>query len=122
MKEPFDQYEALLHIEKLMDVYHIIRTNTHHKNKLLVFELFFSCNLFSIYEVLKQKKYRHQLYHVFLIHEPKYRIIMSEVMSDKIVNHLVSKYILFPLIEPKLIPMNVATRPLKGDESGDLLC
>ena len=118
MKEQFDQYEALLHIEKLMDVYHIIRTNTHHKNKLLVFELFFSCNLFSIYEVLKQKKYRHQLYHVFLIHEPKYRIIMSEVMSDKIVNHLVSKYILFPLIEPKLIPMNVATRPLKGTKAG----
>lgn len=118
MKNQFDFYQNLLDIEKIMDVYHTIRLNSKHKDKIFVFELFFSCNLFSIYEVLKSKKYRHGKYNIFLLKAPKYRVIMSEQMSDKIVNHLVSKYVLFPILEPRLIPMNVATREGIGTEKG----
>lgn len=118
MKNPLDNYDNLVSIERIMDVYHIIRLNSEHKDKIFLFELFFSCNIFSIYEMLKNKSFRHQKYHVFLVKEPKYRVIMSEVMTDKIINHLISKYVLFPLIEPKLIPMNVATRAGKGTKMG----
>ena len=39
---------------------------------------------------------------------------MSENIQDKLVNHLVSKYILLPALESKLIDTNVATRLGKG--------
>ena len=118
MKSQFDCYENLLDINRILDVYHTIRLNSKHKDKIFLFELFFSCNIFSIYEILKNKKYHHNNYNIFLLKEPKYRVIMSEQMSDKIINHLISKYVLFPILEPKLIPMNVATRPGKGTEKG----
>lgn len=118
MKNQFDNYDNLLDIERIMDVYHTIRINTKNKNKLLVYEMFFSCNLFSIYETLKNKCYRHGKYNIFLLKMPKYRVIMSEQMSDKIIDHLISKYVLYPILEPKLIPMNVATRSGMGTEKG----
>ena len=58
------------------------------------------------------------VYDVFLVHEPKYRIIMSEMMSDNIINHLVSHYVLDPGITPHLIPQNVATRIGMGTKEG----
>ena len=67
------------------------------------FELAFCCNLTTILEKLENKTYQHQSYQLFLISIPKYRIIMSETIPDKIVNHLISKYILLPSLIPKLI-------------------
>lgn len=43
---------------------------------------------------------------------------MSENMKDKIVNHLISKYVLIPVLTPKLIDMNVATRTGMGNKMG----
>lgn len=118
MNNQFDNYDNLVDISRIIDVFHTIRLNTKHKDKILVFELFFSCNIFKIYQILKNKSYFHGRYNVFLLRDPKYRIIMSEQMTDKIVNHLISKYILYPSLEPKLIPMNVATRPGMGTSKG----
>ncbi len=112
------KYEDLIDIEKIINMYKIIRANTKNKGKLHKFELFYSSNIISILNVLKYQKYTHSNYNVFLVHEPKYRIIMSEIMSDKIVNHLVSHYVLDPGITPHLIPQNVATRKGKGTKEG----
>lgn len=43
---------------------------------------------------------------------------MSEIMSDKVVNHIVSHYVLDPGITPHLIPQNVATRKGMGSKEG----
>lgn len=118
MKNKALSYEEVVTIENLTNVYNTVRKNTKHKDKILIFELFFSCNIMSIYNTLKDEAYHHQKYHIFIIKEPKYRLIMSETMPDKIVNHLVSTYFLFPLIDPLLLPMNVATRPLMGSSKG----
>ncbi len=118
MKRKTLDYDKVVTIENLMDVYKIVRNNTRHKEKIFVFELFFSCNIISIYNRLKSEEYSHGRYNIFIIKEPKYRLIMSECMPDKIVNHLVSTYFLFPLIDPLLLPMNVATRPLMGSSKG----
>ncbi len=112
------KYEDLVDIDKIREMYSIIRLNTKNKGKLHKFELFYSSNIISILTVLKNKCYKHSNYNVFLVHEPKYRIIMSEIMSDKIVNHLISKYVLAPGINPHLIPQNVATRVGKGTKEG----
>lgn len=112
------KYDDIVDIDKIREMYHIIRTNTKNRGKLHKFELFYSSNIISILEALRSKCYKHSKYNVFLVHEPKYRIIMSEIMSDKVVNHLISKYILAPGIIPHLIPQNVATREGKGTKEG----
>lgn len=53
-------------------------------------------------------------FHIFYIKDPKERRIVSLNMYDKLINHLVSKYILYPSIVPCLIDSNCASRPNKG--------
>lgn len=110
-------YEDILSLDKLIDVYKNICLTTEHKAKLITFELNFSCNMIDILQSLEQYKYHHDRYSLFLISEPKHRLIMSEKIKDKIVNHLVSKYVLLPTLSPKLIDMNVATRKDKGTKA-----
>lgn len=111
-------YDELVDIDKIREMYQVIRLNTKNRGKLHKFELFYSSNIISILTALKRKAYKHSNYNVFLVHEPKYRIIMSEIMSDKVVNHLISKYVLTPGIYPHLIAQNVATREGKGTKEG----
>ena len=116
--QPPIKYDELVDIDKIIAMYKIIRANTKNRGKLHKFELFYSSNIISILNVLKYHKYEHSHYNVFLVQEPKYRIIMSEIMSDKVVNHLVSHYCLDPGITPHLIPQNVATRKGMGTKEG----
>lgn len=112
------KYDDLVDIDKIREMYQIIRTKTENKGKLHKFELFYSSNIISILAILKRKNYSHGRYNIFLVNEPKYRIIMSEMMSDKIINHLISKYVFAPGIFPHLIEQNVATREKKGTKEG----
>ncbi len=111
-------YNDILDIDKIIYQYHKIRTKTKHKRKIINFDLYKSSNLLNILNILKNKKYKHDKYNIFIISEPKYRIIMSENLNDKIINHLISEYVLIPLIEPKLINSNIATRKNKGTSYG----
>jgi len=108
------KYDDLLDIDRIKLMYFLIRKHTRNKGKLFKFEMFFSSNVTNVYNLLSSRAYKHGNYNVFLITKPKSRIIMSECMVDKVVNHLISKYVLFPLIEPQLIDTNVATRKHKG--------
>jgi len=108
------KYDDVITFEHIKDAYNVLRKNTKHRQKLLRFEMFYFSNLFAILITLKNRSYVHGKYNLFLIREPKYRLIMSEGLSDKIVNHLVSKYALQPTIFPLLVSSNVATRKSKG--------
>ncbi len=112
------KYSEILDIYKIKRIYYQIKINSKHKNKLVKFDLFLTSNLVTILVVLKNKTYLHGKYNIFLITDPKYRVIMSENISDKIVNHLVSNYLLFPVLEPKMISTNIATRVGKGTKAG----
>jgi len=111
-------YEDLCDIDKLELYYKKVRLCSKHRRKILNFETYYMINIAQIYNVLLEHKYIHSSYNIFLIKEPKYRIIMSEIISDKIINHLLSEEVLLPILEPKLIPMNVATRKKKGIKLG----
>ena len=111
-------YNDIVSINKIKDVYDGIYKNTCHKAKLVRFELTKTSNIVKIYNTLNNKHYNHLKYNIFIIREPKYRIIMSELMYDKIVNHLISKYVLIPTLSRKLIEQNVATRTGKGSKEG----
>lgn len=111
-------YDYILDIKKIEDSYNIVKKNTCHKAKINKWELFYTSNCVSILDKLINRNYQHKEYNIFIISEPKIRVIMSEQLSDKIINHLLSKYVYFPLLEPKLIEMNVASRTNKGSKAG----
>jgi len=112
------KYSDIVSLDRIINVYQNIRLTTCHRDKLVKFELYYTSNLINIYEKIKNKTYKHGRYNLFLISIPKHRIIMSENMNDKVVNHLISKYVLAPTLLPKLIEMNVATRKDKGTKMG----
>ena len=60
-------------------------------------------------------------FRLFLIFEPKERLVMSQAISDKIINHFVDNYYLIPYLDKKLIDSNVATRKGKGSKYADKL-
>lgn len=67
-----------------------------------------------IKDVLLSKKYVPGKYNIFIIREPKIRVIMSQSIKDKVINHLVAKYILINAFDDVLIEENCATRIKKG--------
>ena len=103
--------------KNINEAYRIIRKNTIHRKKLTVFEMYYLSNIFNIKNNLYNNTYTHQSYNIFLVQEPKYRIIMSEKLYDKIINHLISKFVLKPCIDKVLISSNVATREDKGTKA-----
>ena len=111
-------YNEILDFDKILKQYYNIRSKTKNRQKICKYEVYLGSNILNIYNILKAKKYVHSKYNIFIIREPKYRIIMSEKLNDKIVNHLISNYVLIPLIEPLLIDSNVATRKNKGTAYG----
>lgn len=58
------------------------------------------------------------VYNKFIIYEPKERLIVSQNIQDKIVNHLVARHILYPAILPCLLDVNVASRKNMGTSKG----
>ena len=122
MKKSYLKYDVLVDYEKVLSSYKDVVRNTEHKEKLFKYNLFLSSNLIEIYNDLKNKKYHHGKYNIFLIKDPKYRVIMSENLNDKIVNQMVSEHILKPVLEPRLIDSNNATRKDMGSKHAFNLC
>ena len=113
MKRVNNLYKNIYSISNIIYMYKKIRKNIRNKKEIFEFEKKLNSNINEIANTLYSKKYVFSKYKIFLISEPKYRLIMSENIKDKLVNHLVSKYILGSL-EKSLIDTNVSTRKHKG--------
>ena len=108
-------YDDILDIKKITLMYDkVIRVNTKNKNRLEKFEYNYISNISLIKEILERRDYNPGKYNIFIIREPKVRLIMSQNIVDKVINHLVSKYILVKCFENSLTDCNVATRENKG--------
>lgn len=107
-------YDEMLKYEHAKSMFYKIKRNCKNKQAIYEYNLYLNSNLYRILELLYLHKYKFSRYRIFMIRDPKFRIIMSENISDKLVNHLVSKYILLRCLESKLIDTNVATRINKG--------
>ena len=116
MKRKNNLYESLLTYDKIYDAFKIVSKNYNDKNRIMNFSFSLNTNLLYILNLLKENKYQFGKYNIFLIKRPKYRIVMSQNISDKIVNHLLSKFILIPYLDKSLIDTTVATRKNKGSK------
>lgn len=117
MKRYNDLYKQIT-LKYIMDIYNKqVRVNTKNKIKIYKFEEYYSANMLRVFNSIKDPNYKIQGYNIFLIKEPKYRIIMSLKLQDKIINHVFAN-ILIKVLEPSLIDTNIATRKEKGTHYG----
>ena len=107
-------YNRLFDIDFILNTYNIIKKNTKNKNKLEKFEENLSINLIDIKDKIGKNIDK---YNLFMIYEPKQRLILSLNLKDKIINHMVGN-ILFNVLEKSLIDSNVAVRVNKGTSYG----
>ena len=115
MKRRNNLYDSMIDYEKIKKIYDKVRITTKNKKEVIRFSLNLNENLMDILTKLYKGKYVFNKYRIFLIREPKYRLIMSECIEDKIVNHLFSNELIKSL-ERSLIDNNVATRKNKGSK------
>lgn len=118
MKRKRDLYKDMCNIDHITKVYYHIEKNCKNKNKIYKWESIKDVLIAKIYHDLRNENYKCGGYHKFVIYEPKRRVIQSQEMYDKVINHLVSEYILLPSIVSCLIDSNVASRRGKGTSYG----
>ena len=95
-----------------------VKIHTKNKGKVYRFDRFKMENLTRIYDMLSNNEYKNFKYNIFLIKKPKYRIVMSLDITDKIINHYITRYILMPKLKRCLDDRNVATRKNLGRDYG----
>lgn len=101
----------------MIDFYdNTLRKTVKNKDKLIRFEMHKSEYLRYIVDVLNGDKPLVHYYNIFIIFEPKPRLIMSLNMTDKVVNHYFTTKCLIPILDKKLDDRNVATRVGKGTD------
>ncbi len=106
-------------IENLLKLYDLeISKNVRNKKRLMQFERHKMENIISIQKDIDNIDYKIKHYNIFLIFEPKSRVIMSMNIHDKMINHFFTRNVLMPKLEKYLDLRNVATRKNMGTDYG----
>lgn len=103
----------------IIDIYeNEVAKNTKNKRKVYQFEKNKMQNIEYIYQTLQNENYNGGRYNIFLVKHPKYRVVMSLNMRDKVINHYFTRHILMPKLTKYLDERNVATRKGMGTQAG----
>ena len=118
MKRKGNLYKKLLDMENIEKAFNEVIAHTKNKQKVQNYKEFKCVYISRIYNVLLNREYEVGPYNVFTIYEPKKRRRVSQNLHDKVINHLVSREILYPTLMPCLIKENVASIKIKGTSFG----
>ncbi len=118
MKRYSNLYKNICNIENIDVAFKEVRRNTRNERRVYNMKQYKAYYINTVYNILNTHSYQVGEYNKFIIHEPKERIIVSQNVIDKIINHLVARYILYPAILPCLIDANVASRKGLGTSAG----
>ena len=110
MKRKSFNLDSIFTYENVEWAYHNVCKNCRSISKKTKFSYFSNSNIFDIYNKLNNFNYTFSKYKIFIIKDPKYRVIMSDTIYDKIVNYVIAYKILLPALSLSLIDQNVATR------------
>lgn len=106
-----------LNVSNLLNIYeNEISKNVKNKKKLYDFEINKMQYIEDIIKMLKNGLVGHNHYNIFLIYEPKCRLVMSLSVKDKVINHFVTRYVLEKKLIKYLNDRNVATRKGMGTD------
>ena len=111
-------YKNICEMENIKSAYNEVCRNTKNKRRVENLREYKSIYISRIHSILENKNYVVGPYNLFTIYEPKERLIVSQNVQDKIINHLVSRFILYPAILPCLLDANVASRKNMGTRKG----
>ena len=115
MKKIVDNiYDKYITFENVYKIWNVVKKTCKNKKAVYLFSKNKVANIENIVKCLKNITYKPMPFRLFLIYEPKERLVMSQCITDKIVNHFVANYYLLLYLENKLIDSNVATRKNKG--------
>ena len=103
-----------VNIIDLDNVYKDIIKNVKNKRRIYEFEKYKLEYLTLCANIINEGNYKGGYYNIFIIYEPKLRVIMSQKLLDKIINHYITRTILIPKLDKFLLDENTATRINKG--------
>ena len=118
MKRKSNLYNEICKFDNIESAYNEVCKNTKNEKKVANLKEYKAIYISRIYDILVNKNYVVGPYNKFIIYEPKRREIVSQNVQDKIINHLVARYILYPAILPCLLDVNVASRKGLGTSAG----
>lgn len=118
MKRKNNLYLNICKFENILSSFNEVRKNTKNKRRVFNMTQYKSVYIGRVYKTLINKSYAVGPYIKFLIKDPKERTIVSQNIHDKIINHLVARYILYPALLPCLLDVNVASRKDLGTSAG----
>lgn len=109
--------KELVSLDNILNIYETeISKHVKNKHKVFMFEKNKVQNISYIYNTLKSGDYNGGTYNIFLIREPKHRIVMAMDINDKIINHFITRYVLDRKLNKYLDIRNVATRKNMGTD------
>ena len=114
MKRVGNLYSSVTNIDNIIRMTNKILSRTRNKKKVEIFEKHKIEHICNIKRRLDNRDFRFGKYNIFMITDPKARIVMAEELEDKIINHLIAEYILVKVFEKKHTDSMCATRVGKG--------
>lgn len=111
------EYSELISVENLFQAWSAFRKGKAKRIDVQEFERNLEDNLFTLYQKLKNKTYRHGSYKSFYIHDPKQRHIHKANVTDRVVHHLLYTF-LYKLFDDTFIYDSYSCRLKKGTHRG----
>ena len=107
-------YEKVFTYENLERAYFHCRKGKRYRKATVDYHRNYMINLTKLQRRLLAGTYKPSSIYSFVIYEPKKRFITANYFEDKIVQEVLTRHVLEPLIQPKLIYDNYATQKKKG--------
>ena len=114
MKRVSNLYSDLYNLDNIINMTDKVLSKVKNKERREKFYLYYSEHIISIKKRLESNDINLGKYNIFLITDPKCRVIMSQSIEDKIINHLIAEYLLVRVFENRYIDSMCATRINKG--------
>lgn len=114
MKRVSNIYKNVCDVDNIIEMTDIVLSKVRNKKRKEEFILHKMEHIANIKKRLESKNIEFSEYNIFLITDPKCRVILSQELEDKIINHLIAQYLLINVFEPMYIDSMCATRIGRG--------
>ena len=114
MKRLNNLYNEACKFENIVQMTNKVCTRVKNKEKVNKFENYKAEHIYNIHKRLNENNLNIGKYNIFMITDPKCRIVMAQDIEDKIINHLIAEYVLVKTFENKYGNSMCATRRGKG--------
>lgn len=114
MKRVSNLYSDLYNLDNIINMTDKVLSKVKNKERREKFYLYYSEHIINIKKRLESNDINLGKYNIFLITDPKCRVIMSQSIEDKVINHLIAEYLLVRVFENRYIDSMCATRINKG--------